>query len=71
MNKKGFTLVALLAVIVILAVVSVIVFPNISSIIISSKQTLHDDQIKDILVSGEKWATDNNKYLDKYHINYT
>lgn len=71
MNKKGFTLVELLAVIVILAVVSVIVFPNISSIIISSKQTLHDDQIKDILVSGEKWATDNNKYLDKYHINYT
>lgn len=69
MKNKGFTLVELLAVIVILAMVSVIVFPNINKIIMSSRQSLHDEQIMDIEKAGEKWATDNNDKLDPYHLN--
>lgn len=67
--KKGFTLVELIAVIVILATVSMIVFPNINQIIYSSRQTLHDNQILDINKATEKWATDNSDLLDKYHLN--
>lgn len=69
MVKKGFTLIELIAVIAILATVSMIVFPNISEVIHSSKQTLHDDQIKDIEASAQKWATDNLELLDSTHLN--
>lgn len=69
MVKKGFTLIELIAVIAILATVSMIVFPNISEVIYSSKQTLHDDQIKDIEASAQKWATDNLELLDSTHLN--
>ena len=67
--KKGFTLIELIAVIAILATVSMIVFPNISEVIHSSKQTLHEDQIKDIEASAQKWATDNLELLDSTHLN--
>ena len=69
MVKKGFTLIELIAVIAILATVSMIVFPNISEVIHSSKQTLHEDQIKDIEASAQKWATDNLELLDSTHLN--
>lgn len=67
--KKGFTLVELIAVIVILATVALIVFPNINAVILSSKQTLHDNQIIDIQKSSEKWATDHIDLLDETYAN--
>lgn len=67
--KKGFTLVELIAVIVILAVVALIVFPNINAVILSSKQTLHDNQIEDIRKASEKWAADHIDLLDETHAN--
>lgn len=67
--KKGFTLIELLAVIVILATVALIVFPNINAVILSSKQTLHDNQIEDIHKASEKWATDHIDLLDETHVN--
>lgn len=69
--KKGFTLIELLCVIVIIAVVSVIIFPNISNVISSSRKELHDEQIMDIQKAAQKWATDNMDKLDKYHLNIT
>lgn len=69
--KKGFTLMELLCVIVIIAVVSVIIFPNISNVISSSKKELHEEQIMDVQKAAEKWATDNIDKLDKYHLNVT
>ena len=69
--KKGFTLIELIAVIVILSAVALIVFPNINKVIISSRKRLHDEQIQDINKSAEKWATDNIELLDSYHLNTT
>lgn len=69
--KKGFTLVELLAVIVILASVSMIVFPAITAVISKSKQNLYDVQVKDIELATDKWALENNTLLDKYHLNAT
>lgn len=67
--KKGFTLVELLCVIVIIAVISLITFPKVTSYINKTREDLYKTQVKDLQKSGEKWALDNIDYLDKYHIN--
>lgn len=69
--KKGFTLVELLCVIVIIAVISLITFPKVTSYINQTKESLYKTQVKDLEKTGEKWALDNIDYLDKYHINDT
>ena len=67
--KKGFTLVELLAVIVILAAVSVIVFPAITTFVTKSKENLYEVQVKDIELASSKWELENKDLLDSYHIN--
>lgn len=67
--KKGFTLVELLAVIVILGITSMIVFPAISKIIANSKRDLYNSQVLDIEAAAEKWTTKNSELMDKYHVN--
>ena len=67
--KKGFTLVELLAVIVIVATISLLIVPAVTSILNTSKQNLSDVQKKDILTSAKKWALDNFNELDVYHLN--
>lgn len=67
--KKGFTLVELLCVIVIIAVISLITFPKITTYIKKTRDDLYKTQVKSLKKSGEKWALDTVEYLDKYHIN--
>lgn len=69
MNKKGFTLVELLAVITILAVTSMIVFPTIGSVISDAKESSYEEQILEIEKASEKWATDYVNLMDSYHLN--
>jgi len=67
--KKGFTLVELLCVIVIIAIISLITFPKIARNINNAKEELYLSQVKNMEKAGERWAIDNKDYLDKYHIN--
>ena len=53
LNRKGFTLVELLAVIVILAIIIALVFPQVSSVMNSSKVSAVHSQSKTIVSS---WA---------------
>ena len=69
--KKGFTLIELLSVIVILATVSLIVFPSITAIIKSSKENLYNTQVLNIEASAKKWASENTSVLDSFHLNAT
>ena len=69
--KRGFTLVELLCVIVIIAIISLITFPKITRHINNAREELYITQIKNIEKIGERWALDNADYLDKYHINDT
>ena len=46
MNKKGFTLVELLAVIVILALIAIIAFPNVTKLIKGAKEDTNTVQFK-------------------------
>lgn len=59
MNKKGFTLVELLAVIVLLGLIALIAAPAITGIIKQSKDSLSDSQKTSIELSAKNWATDN------------
>ncbi len=69
MKKKGFTLVELLAVIVILGVISLIVFPTVMNSIHKSKQNLYKIQVQDIEKAGKKWINEHMEYLDDSHLN--
>ena len=59
MNKKGFTLVELLAVIVILSLLAIITSTVIFKLIKTSREDLYNDQIKLIEKAAEKWTVDN------------
>ena len=63
MNKKGFTLVELLAVIIILAVILTIILPSVSKTLKKSKNTIYDIQINDILKSTYDYSLKNLKLL--------
>ena len=66
--KKGFTLVELLAVIVVLAVISLIIFPIVTSQINSSKKDLYEVQVDNIIRAAKDMVLDNPSLLDENHI---
>lgn len=63
MKNKGFTLVEMIAVIVVLSIIITITIPIVVNRIESSKQKSYDVQIKEIERAAESWAGDL-KYLD-------
>lgn len=60
LNKKGFTLMELLAVIVILAIIFTVAFPSISSSVERSKNKQLNAKIEVIEAAGEVYISDNN-----------
>ncbi len=64
MNEKGLTLVELMAVISILAVVALIVTPNILGSIKKYRNKMYDTQVNNILSAAKNWAADE---IDKKH----
>ena len=69
--KKGFTLVELLAVIVILSVISMLVFPNVIKIINQSKENLYQSQLRDIENVAKNFSIEHPELLDANRINAT
>ena len=59
MKKSGFTLVELLAVIVILCVIGMITVPVVNVIIKDTKQKSYNAQISLIVEAGKKWGLKN------------
>jgi len=62
MNKKGFTLVELLAVIIILALLVVLASTSVTKLVGDSKNDLYNSQIELIKSAAQIWGADN---LDK------
>lgn len=54
--KRGFTLVELLATLIVLATIGLIIFPVVSNTIRNGKENLYEAQIKEIEEATEKWA---------------
>ena len=59
MNKKGFTLVELLAVIVILSILAIVTTTIIFKVVSDSRKKIYDANIERILEASEKWAAEN------------
>ena len=59
MNKKGFTLVELLAVIAILAILVIIALPNVMSLFNEAKKNSFTNEIKELYKTAQnQWMTD-------------
>lgn len=59
MKQKGFTLVEILAVLVILALLATIIYPVVNTNIKKSKQKLYEAQIENILNAARNYASEN------------
>lgn len=67
--KKGFTLVELLAVIIIIGVVALIAVPAVMENIKESREQLYTVQVQNIELAAKKWATDSIDELDTQYLN--
>lgn len=61
MKQKGFTLIELIAVVVILALIALIVFPAINSVLKDSRDSAYETQIRMIEKAGKEY------YLENYN----
>jgi len=57
--KKAFTLVELLAVIILLGLLGLIIYPTVNGVIKNNKNKLHDKQIKELIRLGNTYAASN------------
>lgn len=61
--KKGFTLVEIMAVIIVLGVIALIAFPSVNSMIKAGREDLYEEQLEEIKLASKKWAFNNTKLL--------
>jgi len=57
--KKAFTLVELLAVIILLGLLGLIIYPTVNGVINNNKNKLHDKQIDELIRHGNTYSTTN------------
>lgn len=66
--KRGFTLLELLAVIIILGMIALISFPNIIDVFSNSSEDLMETQIKQIESVSRVWGTQNMGKIEECYI---
>ncbi len=71
MNKKGFTLVELLAVIVILGLLIAIISPAVMNLLNDSKDSLSQNQIDMIIMASKKYMIEHNELLPEEGSSYS
>lgn len=64
MKNKGFTLVELLAVVVLLGLIALITIPVITNTMSKQKEKLYYDQLNQLIRAAQNWGTDNNETLN-------
>jgi len=57
-NKKGFTLIELIGVVTLLALIALVVYPAINSVIKNSKEKAYKDQIELLIKAAKEWGID-------------
>lgn len=64
MNRKGFSLIELLCVMVVLALLMLLVSGTFNNVINKTKETISEAQEQSILNAAEKWSVDNSEKFD-------
>ena len=65
MNKRGFTLVELLAVLVILSVISLIAVPAVTKSVKNARENAYNTSITNIKLAMQSWKNDHSSMLPK------
>ena len=68
MNKKGFTLVEVLAVIILLSAIISITVPIVTNVINTSRDSVYKSQINKILSATYDYSLKNSSILPKYNV---
>lgn len=63
MKEKAFTLVELIAVVAILGLIALIVYPAITSVIRNARESSYNDQVNVIIKAAKEWSTDHANVL--------
>ena len=63
MNRKGFTLVELLTVVIILALIALLVVTGVTKLVKNSRENLSDIQLSSLKESASIWAVENTEFL--------
>ena len=69
MKKKGFTLVELIGVIILLGVLSLIAFPVVNNSIKNAKENAYKTQINEIVEAAKKWGVEHSDELPEMNTN--
>ena len=70
MKNRGFTLVELLGVIVILMVITILVFPAVTKLVSQSKDTVYQKQVSTILLAAYDYTLSNNYFPSSGETDY-
>jgi len=62
-NKRGFTLVELLAVIIVIGILTMVAIPTIERIAKENREKVYQQQLDNIVLSLKSWASDNRIHL--------
>ena len=58
-NKNGFTMIELLAVLGILALLTIVIVPNVSSLRQKTLQQTYDNKVNQVKIAAKEWGSDN------------
>lgn len=67
-NKNGFTLIEVLAVIVVLAIIATLVFTSVGTTMSKSKEKLHNQQIETLENAARNWILKNSGIVDNVFV---
>lgn len=68
MNSKGFTIVELVAIILVLAAIALVSFPVIESMSKSSNDKKYSDMVKDLCIAGNSYINANREDFEELNI---
>ena len=59
MKNRGFTLVELVAVVAILGLIALVVYPAVGSVIRNAREETYKDQVDVVITAAKEWSVDN------------
>ncbi|NLM63558.1 MAG: type II secretion system protein [Mollicutes bacterium] len=64
-KNKGFTLLEILSVMVLLSLIAILAFPTVDKYISETKEKMYEQQVNNIILMAKSWASENKVLLPK------